>query len=711
MIMLLPPEKNFLSRCKTFLSDTWFQGLKSARTTALAYRENNKDLISYYEKRDEEQRLFQKSIEEVRIRFQALSQEKSLLHQLDLQERNLSHQEKQADLNRILQKELSLLNQIFSSEQNDLNRRSQFQIAYLNRELQANEGRLNRELQEKITVLNQVFQANQGQLNREHALLLEEMRAEMQAWQLQEQKFIQLQLSERNADLQRELASYQRETILKNIQEQRRQQNWPLRLDPEQIQEYLNSESLLIIFIPPTLEHDPLGSKSSSNKEFPNMEVELTKQLKLFVQKYEQEGRSVDFIDGAWISKSLKGSAAYTTLFGCLRAKPTLIVNLIVEEDKYHIEVTYWDSSSYKPYTAFFPNGEETLSWKQYLFDIAKGKTERWNEGRRTADNSEIYDQEWGLAAEGFKKNLKLIEREKKIIERGQNPKSLIDLSYFIPPDAYEDLKLDLSTSLKLLVGLRIDEYFLLHTSPAERKVPILPDLISDLINDENSEEIIEILIRDCKNIYRELGKEESFWEPELVLDLALSLSELEDQSWSLEILSESFVSWLSLRSLKLPEDLSLANLINEIKAHIFESDLGYLCKICKCLEALGKDDEAVNLRLFVDQKQSDFAHKKQKQELVKLREKAKEVEEKQAEETLYKEQLERENSGLLQRCQTLEQEKNDLEDKYQQLEEEYSQIKEELEKMKKEREKEDLKNLPKPFDKNDDHGPTLLKY
>jgi hypothetical protein len=598
MTKALPGKKGFWGNLKDAFTDAVW-GTRSTRLANQAAHERNDALIENQQK-----------MKAAEMQLQALMHDKNLEHQRnetrlsrELQEKiarlNVEIQASEGNRNRELQAELARLNRELQANEGQLNRRLQENLALLSHACTAMEGKYNRELQADLAKLGREFQANQGHLNRQHSEQLEVFRAKVQVYLLEQQKSLQIQLSERNAALQKELAEYNRETSLVVIREQRRQQNWPLTLDDEQIQDLLKSEGLLLLFSPPTLKYDRAGNRSDGIKKFPDMDYALANSLRNFLKKYSDRERTVDFMSGVWISKAFHSEGACATLFQGFRAKPTLLLNVLVEGNSYHLEYGYWNSSYEKmPGLSSIPADNRSLSWEECLIDAAKARLSQWerlrNEEQARSGSTEEYDQDWGTEnVQRFLKDLELLKREQRIADRGQDPTDIPNRDYLLLRSDTEAFCNLLTVQLCLLTGKIADEHFLLNVAPQNRKPPLLPELLPDLLKDlppESAEEVIEMVVSGCIALYQALEKEESAWVPELKIDLALSLTALDDRSWAREQLRESLKSWLHLRGL--PESKNRHNALNLIAENMMYGDLVYVEKLFQCLDALGDSDQ-----------------------------------------------------------------------------------------------------------------------
>lgn len=576
MTKSLSGKKGFFGHLMDGVSDL-FWGTRSARISSDTMRENNENLIEYYEKRDG----IQKQIQMGQMQLQAVIQQRTFEFQAEQSYLNRKVQVEEGILNRKLQSELAVINRLFQSEQSQLNR-----------EFQAEEGRLNRDLQFELSKLNREFQAQEGKLNRENACQLEIFRARLQVFLQENQKEFQLQLKQIDADLARELKKTDLQNNLTVIRQQRRLNNWPLTLDDEQIKENIMSDNLLVLFVPPILKYDRAGAGSNSTPNtFPDIEQGLNRRIRSFIDKYKQNGRNVDFLTNVWMTKGLAGEGAFKTIFSGLKSKSVLAINTLVERTYYHLEYGYWSNNFQEPHIGSLPK-EEPISWLELLFDTAKERLLKWEKQRNLEaeekGTTNDFDQDWGIEiASKFLADLDIIKREKKLTERGQNPFELPNRNYTIIDSDREDFSRLLSIQICILIGKFADEYFLLDIEPKKRQPPLLPRLLPDLLKDvplEYQEEIIEAVISFSKSLYQQLGTTESAWIPEMLLDLGQSLANLDNKSWAKDQVEESVKCWLLIRGIQSLEDIDNLEIMKFI---ITPRADNYMERLGQCLELL----------------------------------------------------------------------------------------------------------------------------
>jgi len=591
MTKYLPGKKGFFGHLVDGVSDL-FWGTRSARISAETMRDNNENLIGYYEKRDN----IQQQMQMAQMQLQAVMQQRTFDFQNEQGHLNRQFQAEEGKLNRQLQAELATINRLFQAEEGRRNREFQSQEGRRNRELQAQQGRLNRELQAELAILNREFQAQEGRLNRENALQLEIFRAKLQVFLQEQQKQFQLQLKEIDAALAKELKSIDLHNNLTVIRQQRRLNNWPLTLDDEQIKEIITSDSLLILFVPPIIKYDRAGvGANHSPNSFPDIEQGLNRRLRAFIEKYKQNGRKVDFLTGVWMTKALSGEGAFKTLFSGLKTKPILAINTLVERTYYHLEYSYWNQTFQEPYIDSLPK-EESLSWLELLYGATKERLLQWEEQRNSEakekGTTNEFDRDWGLeVVNKFLADLELVKRENRLLERGQNPENLPNRNYTVLDSDRETFSRLIAIQICLLIGKIADEYFLLDVAPKDRQRPLLPELLPNLLEEipsEYKEAIIEAVVSFYQSLYQQLGNTESAWIPEMCLDLARSLIHLDNKLWAKEQIEKSVKYWLEMRGIK---SIAQVRNLEIMKFVITQEATSYVEYVKQCLEFLPEED------------------------------------------------------------------------------------------------------------------------
>ena len=613
----LPDEKGLLGKLvqgvNWYLNPMAYSAEKSAETARI----NTEKTLQYNSWRDSKQ-----------FKLQAMNQ----LLQYVQHEKNLEFQGEQGQLNRNLQDKLAQLQRELQEVEGDRNRKSQESIAFLqgelqrqegllNREsqaieyeknrvlqaylaklqqdLQREEGLLNRELQAELAALQREFQAQEGKLNRDQAIQLEIFREKLQIYLFDCQKQLQLEIQHLSANLARELKRMDLQNSKELVREQRRLNNFPLNMDEQQLlKEHLEGViPFNLFFVPPTIKYDPMGIADDA-KDFPKIEGFLNKSVGNLVGEYNRRGRTVDYYDSAWRSKSFQGRAAYNNLFQGLNANPTGIIDCLIEGDDLTIAYAYW-SEQFR-----LPNCQDgsTLMWREILYTFAKERLLQWyierEKSRKNTGSTEQFDSDYDEdTIATYQKDLQILEKELKQIAKGKNPRKSLKAEsreYHIMPDDMDRFRQILAQEIHITVGLIIDEYYLLGVAPQYRQRPLLPELFPSLLQGcpkDLMESRVRRMIMAYTQMYQVLEQNESAWIPELRLDLVQSLIRIPDTEWAKQWaraqLGESLRAWLKLRGLPQPE--GLGSLVSAVSTELTLKDVPYIDLLNQCLTVLGE--------------------------------------------------------------------------------------------------------------------------
>ncbi len=407
-------------------------------------------------------------------------------------------------------------------------------------------------------------------------------------WLLEQEKAIQIELLKQNYELQRELVPYQRETSLQIIEEQKRLENSPIWLVAADIINSHPEEKILplrVFFAPPKLVFDRLEATNNSPNFFPNLELTLAESLRQFFRNYAAQGREIDFLAGAWVSKSFHSEASIKALFGVLKSQPTLVLESEVNGNYLNFRIAYW-SFGWSKYR--YDPVISRLPYRDILYESAKLRARRWLAIRSkliaTGEKAKKIDE---LYAGNNLINLKKLQREQKFRKAGIDISEL-DMTYIVNQKDFDELEKFLSLYHCLFAGLVADEYFLVEYNLPPILPELLPNLIKNLPESSEVDEMMESVILYYQKIYQALEIQRSGWMTELVLDLAQSLASLQNKVWAITQIENSLKSWLKLRGLSSPPE-ELILLLVEMESVVKAEDLEYVNKLNKCLTAIGE--------------------------------------------------------------------------------------------------------------------------
>jgi tetratricopeptide (TPR) repeat protein len=443
------------------------------------------------------------------------------------------------------------------------------------------------------------FQAQQAQLSHEKAKELQAFiqRAEdirlqksldFQRWSLEQEKALQLELCDRNLQLQRELIAYQRQTSLKVVEEQKRLENSPIWLVASDIlNSHPNEEKipLRIFLAPPKLQFERFSGITNTVNHFPDIELTLAEGLRQFLRNYSIAGRPIDFLAGAWTSKSFHSEASIKALFSVLKSEPTLVLESEVDGDYLNFRIAFWNSNStkyrYEPIIS-------KLSYREILQESAKARAQKWLKTRKTliatGESPEEVDKLYGG---DNVKNLEIWQREKRFQEAGLDLSEL-EFDYTINKKDFEELCQFILIYHCVFAGLFCDEYFLVQYNLP----PLLPQIITQVIKETSHPEITQELLNGVilyyQNLYQTLSNTRSVLLPELILDLSLSLANLSSKEWAKRQAIDSIKAWLTLRDLEQSDDFY--ELLNIVLSALKLEDKDYVEKLNQCLLAIGEE-------------------------------------------------------------------------------------------------------------------------
>ena len=456
---------------------------------------------------------------------------------------------------------------------------------------------------------NLEFQAVLAQLNDERTKELQafiqraedarlQKKLDFQRWCLEQEKALQVELFERNHELQRELVAYQRQTSLKVVEEQKRLENSPIWLVASDI---LNSHPedeimpLRVVFAPPKLQFERFTNAATTAKRFPDIELTLAEGLRQFFRNYSTSGRTIDFLAGAWVSKSFHSEASIKALFGVLKSEPTLVLESEVDGDYLNFRIAYWGLNwskyRYEPIISRLP-------YRDILYEAAKTRARQWLKTKEkliaAGENPEDVDKLYGR---DNVKNLETLQREERFRAAGIDSSEL-ELNYSINKKDFEELCQFLIIYHCVFAGLVADEYFLVQYNLPPLLPELLPGLTENVPATEAVQELIQAIVVYYQNVYQALESERSSWIPELALDLARSLAHLPDKVWAKQRIVYSGQAWLKLHGLSQPEEVeaqNLAPLLEAIESALRIEDLNYVEKLNQCLAVVG-DEQRLNV-------------------------------------------------------------------------------------------------------------------
>ena len=540
--------------------------------------------------RQKERDATQEKIEYARLMCQRIQQQEILVQQEQQRDLDRQLQSQENSLNREFQRKQQQDGLAFQGEQRGLDRQLQVQLADLSREFQAQENERNRDLQLTLTELNQEFQSQQGELSRAFSEKLEVFRADLQKYFFEQQRDLQMQLKEQDIELARELRKYDRQTAITVVEEQKRQNNSPIWLVAGDLLKRGNTSGVLplnVFFSPPVLKFD--RTKESDAKGFPAMEDYLQQELRKFFQQYQGRDRQIDYLAGAWTSKQFSNEAAARQIFLGLQSEPTLILESALEGENLSISFAYWGLGHIK-------ERYETVmrfSWLEVLYSFVKERTETWFRNRAVEGSTEAeWIEEYGEKfVRQYQANRGVMAKEQRWIDRGDDIREL-ERNYHLAPKDWDQLKRLVAICHCAIAGWVTDEYFLLDVNPDRRQLPLLPELLSELVSGM-SETVQHQFIDGSVHIYQKLYdcliSEVPDWEPELRLELATSLIKLPSHDFGLAQINASLKVWLFSRGVDWSSGTPVLPLLSSVAK---PEDEAYFRSLYQVWELVGINDK-----------------------------------------------------------------------------------------------------------------------
>lgn len=490
---------------------------------------------------------------------------------------------------------------LISSQQNMEEKKQQYRLAEL--KFQALQQQDNQQFNAKEFELNRRFQAEQAQLSFERQKELQEFiqsvqlaindkNLDFQRWRFEQEKALQSELAAYNRETQLLVAAYQRETIAKQPEVNKLFETWPLRIVPMQILNHHQENQpspLRVIIAPPEVDFDKFADRNQTSNEFPKIEKLLAEGLGQFLrQNYplNSHQRPIEFLDGAWDSKRFHGGSSIKALFGMLKSESVLVLESELNGDYLNLRYGYWaagqTSYTYESIISEFP-------YKDIVYESAKNRARKWKTAR---DKLLEMGKDPSIINELDTYNLTILEEEEVLSEAGIDTSNL-PRRYKINNDDFNYLCRYLTIYHCLVAGLWADTHFLIH----ENTTPLLPKLLSDLAKESNEpQQLIEYVVSFYQQLYKQLENERSAWIPELSLDLANSLSSLQNKTWAKNQMIDSIKSWFKLRGLADEiKEINFKDLIETLKLFLTKTDVQYIQNLNQCLTAI-EENISINL-------------------------------------------------------------------------------------------------------------------
>ncbi len=415
-------------------------------------------------------------------------------------------------------------------------------------------------------------------------------------------KQLQMQLAVYQRQTQLEVAAQTREMTLKLPEVNRIFDSWPLRLYPSQLltgSEYRERTPLKIFLAPPQINFDSFADK---NPDICDVELMLAEGLRDFFNRHyslHHPLRPTEFLAGAWCSKRFHSESSIKALFGMLKSEPTLILESEVDGDYLNFRIGYWGLGQENYYYKTISR----IAYREIIYDSAKERALEWKKvrdhllalGEPLAEINQMGGDNVG--------NLATLEKCEKWYSQGIDV-SKLSLKYQVNRQDYEKLAQVLINCHCLVASWVADLYHLIHHDVP----PLLPELLPLFVADGLDHQAVGAIADGYQQVYQALGCDRHCWVPELALQLAQSLSPLQDGYWSKEQLNYSLRAWLELHQVQ-PE--TILEPLPAMQGLVKIEDEDYLQKLRAYFLSVG---DRVNLE-YVDAMLRDIAVLKQKQQ------------------------------------------------------------------------------------------------
>jgi WD40 repeat protein len=408
-------------------------------------------------------------------------------------------------------------------------------------------------------------------------------------WRWQQEKNLQLQLLELNQNLQAQVLTYQRQTSLQVLEEQKKLDNSPLWLVTSDIINHNNAETnipLRVFFAPPNLQFERLENAANNILELPNLELTIAEGLRQFLLNYTTSERKIDFLAGAWVSKSFHSEASIKSLFSVFKTEPTLILESEIDGKYLNFRIAHWFKNgvnyNYRPVISRLP-------YQEILFNSAKERALVWEKTRNKlielGKNPEEIDQLYGG---DDVQNLKTLKQEEELTKAGINN---LKFTYLVNEEDFQNLAEFLIIYHCIFTGLVADDYFLREY----QLPPLLPSLIAGLIKDIKASHLVEEILESIniyyEKLYQSLSHSHGVILPELMLDFALVLTNINHTDWASNQVVHSLKYWLQQRGLLMEDrenEQDIQVLLSIVEDNLTNGDRPYIEKLNQCCQKLG---------------------------------------------------------------------------------------------------------------------------
>ncbi len=377
---------------------------------------------------------------------------------------------------------------------------------------------------------------------------------------------------------QLKIAAYQRETALKVPESHKILENWPLRLSPSQILDTTNKirKPLKVFLASPKVKFDKFEREED---EISEIETMLAEGLREFLNKHyslHSLVRPTEFLAGAWDSKRFHSESSIKALFGILKTEPILILESEADGNYLNFRIGYWGMGQENYYYQTIYR----LPYREIVEESAKNRALEWRRIRNELIEMGEDIEEINNLGEDNALNLATLEKAEKWQKKGIDV-SKLSLKYQVNRQDLEKLCQVLITCHTLAASWIADIFHLIHHDVQ----PLLPELLPSLIEDATDIQSVQKIATGYQEVYQALQVERRYWIPEMALQLAQSLSYLNDRTLAEEQVDYSVRTWLQLR--QVPQQ-QLSHPLQAMRSAVGVEDKEYVEKLREYYLAVG---------------------------------------------------------------------------------------------------------------------------
>ncbi len=366
-----------------------------------------------------------------------------------------------------------------------------------------------------------------------------------------------------------------------------RSQITPIR---DSYRQYLTRERpvpLLIILAPPQLPPE----------RFPNTQIQgdLTESLRQFLNQHYPLASSVrptEFLGGNLGTQTTYGEATTKLLFWALRAVPTLVLESEINGDYFNLRVGYWalGQESYH-YTSIL---SRLPYYRAILNEFARSRAQLWQLDReKYLELGKTPEQLRELGGDDDA-NLQILQEE----IQGKRLKINRPRVYQLNADHLADFGQFLIACHQVLAAWFSDAF---HLSQAQRTRPLLPELLTKVLNDlplAIAQELTAALVDGYQQVYAQLCDESPSWAAEMDLDLAQSLLPFSTPAWIQSQIDRSLQTQLRIWA---PYRRNEQEPLDVLENYLNDNDRGYLEQLERLLTHLGDTPRAAQAQRILN--------------------------------------------------------------------------------------------------------------